>query len=693
MLYWIPYAFIRISVFFMAGILLGIYFPDAVNVNAVIFLAAFLTIIYFSIFILNRVKRKLIFNPGLVGLFAVMAAGYINLYFEKENNRTDHLSKTAEVKYYKARIDRFGQEKEAFRKEVLEVTEVYNGKTWKPGSGNVLVYFRKTEFPEAFRYGDEFLIKGTPRPVNGPANPGEFDLKKHLGYKNIWHQHFPRSADVLLLGHEPASHLMDVSISMRHWADAQLKAVVHGKREQGIASALVLGITDGLDNELMGAYSATGAMHVLSVSGLHVGILYLLITLLLKPVLLFRNGKWIVAAISLIVLWTYACVTGLSPSVLRAVTMFSFMVVARPLDHRTNIYNVLAASAFCLLLFDPFLIMSVGFQLSYLAVLGIVYLQPLFYNLFEPRARLIDEIWKVTSVSIAAQLATFALGLLYFHQFPNYFLVSNLYVLPLGFVILVGGLLVLAVSFFSPLAAFVGMILEWAIWLLNYLTFLTEALPFSVIGNIHITAAQCIALMCLVAGIVLFIQHRKTWIIYGLAVSVTGFSLSSWLHYRSEVAPPRLSVYKIPGVSAYDLLGNGKGFRFSGAELAEEKLSFHIRPNHIFHEVEIPEDLTSQGFSKPFSFGRITMWQGKSIMQITSKPYHTEQAVDVDYLIISSDAISNLAQIPESISARNIIIDTSNSFRVADLLLKGINGNKNTLVHSVWHQGAFDKTI
>jgi competence protein ComEC len=311
----------------------------------------------------------------------------------------------------------------------------------------------------------------------------------------------------------------------------------------------------------------------------------------------------------------------------------------------------------------------------------------------EPRARLLDEIWKVTSVSIAAQLATFALGLLYFHQFPNYFLLSNLYVLPLGFVILVGGLLVLAVSFLSPLATFVGMLVQWAIWLLNYLTFLTEALPFSVIGNIHITAIQCIALMAFVTGVVLFIQYRKSWILYGLGLSIIGFSCSSWVHYGSEVASARLSVYKIPGVSAYDLLANGKGFRFSGAEVPDEKWSFHVRPNHILHGVEIREDLTSQEFSRPFSFGRITIWQGKSIMQITSRPYQINTAIHVDYLIISSDAVSNLGQIPEGISASSIIIDTSNSFQVADVLLKEKNIHNNILIHSVWHQGAFDKTI
>ena len=140
--------------------------------------------------------------------------------------------------------------------------------------------------------------------------------------------------------------------------------------------------------------------------------------------------------------------------------MFSVVALARPWNQRTNIYNTLAASAFLLLLYEPYFIMSVGFQLSFLAVLGIVYLQPGLYNLWEPKRRIWDEVWKITCVSVAAQVATFSLGLLYFHQFPNYFFISNLFVIPVSFGVLVVGLVVLSVGFISPLAGFFGVILE-----------------------------------------------------------------------------------------------------------------------------------------------------------------------------------------------------------------------------------------
>ena len=171
--------------------------------------------------------------------------------------------------------------------------------------------------------------------------------------------------------------------------------------------------------------------------------------------------------------------------------MFSFVALAIPAGRRTNIYNTLAASAFFILWYDPFLIMSVGFQLSYIAVLGIVYMQPALYNLWEPTNRLWDEVWKITCVSIAAQLATLPLGLLYFHQFPNYFLLSNLFVIPGSFVVLILGILILVVNVISPIASFLGMLLEWTIKALNVIVFTIEDFPFSLIENVYITTFQC----------------------------------------------------------------------------------------------------------------------------------------------------------------------------------------------------------
>jgi len=189
--------------------------------------------------------------------------------------------------------------------------------------------------------------------------------------------------------------------------------------------------------------------------------------------------------------------------------MFSFIVVARPFGRDTNIYNTLAASAFLLLLYNPYLIMSVGFQLSYLAVVGIVYLQGPLYRLWEPTSLFWDKLWKVTCVSLAAQLATFSLGLFYFHQFPVYFLFSNLAVIPLSVVVLVMGVLLLVISPFVWLAGFTGLLLQFIISLLNGIVTFVEGLPFSLINGVYITALQCFALMGMIICVVPLFESRK----------------------------------------------------------------------------------------------------------------------------------------------------------------------------------------
>lgn len=693
MLYWIPYAFVRISVFFIAGIVLGVLYPRMIPIQYAVATLGGLVALYFLIFLYNRSRRRTVINPGLVGLTAVLVGGYCNVFLSREANKPDHITNLHKpVSFYSGIVSRYGQEKDKTSKEVLSVTSVFDGEEWLPATGDVLLVIRKDSTPAGIRYGDRLLIEGSPSPVNEPANPGEFDYRNYLANKNIYHQHFLPADKIVVAGNEPPSRLMAMSISMRLWADAALKKHIRGDRERAIASALVLGVTDGLDQDLMGAYAATGSLHVLSVSGLHVGILYLLIMVLLKPLLKWRNGKWVVALLSLCLLWLYACVTGLSPSVLRAVTMFSFMVVARPLGQRTNIYNVLGASAFLLLLFDPFLLLSVGFQLSFLAVIGIVYLQPLLYNLFEPENRFVDEIWKITTVSVAAQVATFAIGLLYFHQFPNYFLLSNLYVLPLGFVILVGGLGLLACSFFTPLAALVGWALEIVIKVLNELIFLTESLPFSVISGIHITTAQCIVLMVLITGVTLFLQHRRMWTLYAAAISCVLFSAASWRHYQHEVTPPRLAVYKVPGFSSIDLIERGHAFYFTGSNIPAEKINFHVQPNRVRHQVRNLSPVDIQPFSSELSWGRVVAWNGATILQLTAPPADDARTpLRFDYIVVSRNAIRSLDDLPGNISAGLIIIDSSNSFRNADILLRSNTAQRK--VHSVWHQGAFQKTI
>ncbi len=688
---WTPYALVRVALVFAAGIVFGLYFPELLPVRGVNFLFVFLSVGFTVIAYLKWKGKFRHVNAGFVGVIALFLAGYINVYYSTDYHRADHfMHDQEEIIYYKALITKQSEEKKNSWKVEAEVQAVqYEGKSWVPRSGKVLLYFSKKNYDKPFQYGDVLLLSGSPEELKEPSNPGEFDYKKFLTYRKTYHQHFIREGDVVKIAHEPSSSIVAYSIMAREWADRAIKENVRGEQEQATASALVLGVTDGLDNDLIGAYAATGSLHVLSVSGLHVGIIYWLILLIFRPLNKTTRGKWVLAVFSVIVLWGYAFVTGVSPSVLRAVTMFSFVALARPWGQKTNIYNTLAASAFCLLLYEPYLIMSVGFQLSYLAVVGIVYLQPKLSGVWEPKAWLWDQVWQITCVSIAAQAATVALGLLYFHQFPVYFLFSNLFVIPISFVVLVLGIVVVLVSAITPVAAALGFLLQWIIWFLNYGIFKMEALPWSLIDNVYITTFQCWLLMGAILCIVFLFELRKTSYLTATAVFIVTFAAFQWIHFSEHILQKKLIVYNVSGHSAWDVMQNGQVYFFSDSLLMadRDKLRFHIRPNRLRNGAGEIYNGREQPFVKELSGCRLIVWNGLKILQLDEKNFSVPGNLQVDYVLVGRNAIYDTKPL-RTVKFQKLILDSSNSFYFAERLLKDA-GEEGIQIHSVQHHGAF----
>lgn len=691
MIRWIPYTFVRTVLFFITGIVLGLKNPGLISENISFCLLAGMTALYFLIVFTGR-KRRHSLNPGWVALSAIMLMGYIHVIRQTESRHPDHLlNSRLAVSHYQAIVTRFAEEKARSWKLEARVLRVHaNG--WREKEGKLVLYLSKDDFHHPFEYGDVLLIKGKPDVPEGPANPGEFDYRAFLALKNIYHRDFLREGEVLKTGHAPPNRFMAFAFRGRQWAESTLKRFIKGSREQAIASALVLGVTDGLDNQLLGAYAATGSMHILAVSGLHVSILYLLLVWILRPLDRLPWGRWFVALAALCTLWLYAFVTGLSPSVLRAVTMFSFFALARPWARSTNIYNTLAVSAFCLLLFDPFLICSVGFQLSYLAVLGIVCLYPRILALWEPQHLFTTRIWKMSAVSIAAQITTFPLGLLYFHQFPNYFLLSNLLVVPLSSVVLVSGLMVLGASFFSALAAVLGYGLQLAIRLLNAIVFTLEGLPFSVTENIYISPLQCVIMVFFIMALLALTHYRKYQYALLAFALVVAFTTLQWLHFFREIDTRKFTVYSVPGHSVIDLIDRGQAFFLADSMSAQasEKIRYHIAPNRLMAGVRRID--ARPAVFRSLNGGTLIGWHGKKILLVTGRSFDVPAGLRVDWMIISHNALEDVRRIAEGIKCEKVVLDSSNSFFFASRFLQAAKLYKLD-VHSVLHQGAFISQI
>lgn len=685
MFYWIPFTFVRTVLVLIAGIVVAYYYPDAVSETVCLILIAAVLVLYFVVARVRTIRRRI--NPGWVALPLVFMLGYLHLLLRTESRREDHLLHNDEsITKYRAVITRFSEERSKSWKTEARIEEVHTT-IWKRFTGNIVLYFSKEDFPTPFEYGDVLLIKGEPELPAPAYNPGQFDYRRYLRLRNIYHQQFVRGGEVILLDHAPGNLLRKFAYKSRIWAEKKLRENIDGRREQAVASALVLGVTDGLDNELLDAYSSTGTMHILAVSGLHISVIYMILLRILKPLNRSRKGKWVIVMVSLGTLWLYALITGLSPSVFRAVMMFQFIALAGPWGRDTNIYNTLGVSAFCLLLYDPFLVFSVGFQLSYLAVWGIVFLYPEVLRMWQPNRVWLVELWKMTAVSISAQLATFPLGLLYFHQFPNYFLFSNLIVVPLSFVVLIAGLAIVIVSLVPFLAEALGFCLEWIVRFLNGVIFLMDDLPFAVTDHVYINALQAFLLIVLVALVFTLLEEKRFSYIIACLVVVVAFATLQWVHFFRDVNVTKLTVYHVPGYSAIDFINRGRTTFLADSVLNVDVhlVRSNITPHRVISGI-MKEDFDPGAYE--FQGGKLVVWQGRRLLQLTDEDYIIPEGFVVDWLVVGRNAVKDPGELVEKVQCKMIVLDSSNSIFFASRFIEEAKLYKLD-VHSVLHKGAF----
>ena len=420
------------------------------------------------------------------------------------------------------------QEKTNSYKSLLLIHSLKTRDTLIGTEEKVLVYFEKGENIKQLKPGSQIIFEQLPEPIENRGNPYEFDYKKYLEKKHIFRQVYLKTGYWSLTGYINNSPLL--------WAETirdKLLKIYHdqeiGTQETEILSALTLGYKRELDRETKRVFSSAGAMHVLAVSGLHVGILFFAFSFFFGFLQKRRIGRFIYVVLSISLLWCYAFITGLSPSVLRACTMFSLIIIAGNINRRANIYNTLAASAFLLLLVNPNNLFEVGFQLSYMAVFGIVYLQPRIAGLWPVKNKVGLFFWNLITVSIAAQIATFPLSTYYFNQFPTYFLLSNIVVIPAAMLLIPLGLGLLVFSKIPLLASVIAFLVKWIIYIVYYLLSAFESFPHST-PDVVLHAPELLFVLAILFSIFLFLNsHRAVFIksALSLAVFLASFMLFS----------------------------------------------------------------------------------------------------------------------------------------------------------------------
>lgn len=522
-------------------------------------------------------------------------------------------------------------------------------------SGKAIIYVNKDNFSNKLKYGDILIGKAFINTIDKPKNPFEFNYKDYLKFHNIYQTAYFSENNWKLYNTKKGNKLITQLFKLRTYLYTVIDNYVEGNKEKAIANAILIGKKDLLDFELIRAYSTSGAMHVLAVSGLHVGIVYLI----LNSLLFFLNHnktKFLKPFILVILIWMYALLTGASPSVLRAATMFSFIAIGTSLKQYVNIYNTIAASALILMLINPYIITEVGFQLSYLAVLGIIFLQPKIYNLFYTKNYVLDKIWAITAVSMAAQTATFPLGILYFHQFPNFFLISNLIVIPIAFIIVYLGVALFIFSFLPFFAKIIGFVLGKVIFILNQSVSFIDKLPYSLSSGMHISLLECYLIYTLIIAISFaFIYRNKIALKIALTTAIL-LSISLSYHKLNNGKNAYITVYHVPEQSVIELNSGYNRYSYFDKIFKENESQLLFRVKHNWWGTYT----TKQQFfdlNKPIEF---INFKNNQILIIDSNFKLPNNIIKVDYCILSHQKKLYLSSFTQKIKAKKYIFDSSN---------------------------------
>ncbi len=512
--------------------------------------------------------------------------------------------------------------------------------------GKILVTILKDSTSSAFKVDDLLLISSEIEEVAGPSNPYQFDYKKYLKNLGVFHQVRISEKQILQRSNGPTS-LRGFSENIRNHIIHKLSETPIEKAQRVIIQALILGQRKDISKEMYGEYIAAGALHILAVSGLHVGILYLILSWLFKPLEYLKFGKQAKSVLLLLFLWGFAILAGLSPSVVRAVTMFSFFGLAGMLDRPTNSFNTLFLSFFTLLVFNPNWLYHVGFQLSYLAVFFILWIQPELYKSYIPKFYLDKLLWGIITVTLAAQIGIAPLSLYYFHQFPGLFFITNLVILPFLAIILAGGLLVIILTIIGQLPNSLALGYNWLIKQLNgFVHWIAQQQTF-IFTDISFSFSTMIAGYALIFALILWwkLKTNKAFL-YVPAVVAILFGVGIWEN-RSSSKEQLVVFHK----SRTTLLGyqNDRVLTLLQNDTINYFNRFPIRDYRVGSQVT--------GFTSEL-LPRVFRYRNKTVLLLDSLGVYPSEKIDI--ILLTNSPKVNLERLIDSIQPTQIIADGSN---------------------------------
>ena len=562
-----------------------------------------------------------------------------------------------------------------------------------PVNGTVILYFKKELPGEAdnslshLKYGSQIIFKKSLQEIKNSGNPGGFDYKRYSLFHGITHQVYLKPYEFEILDTKKENFFNSFLFKVRESVLRILRKNIKGEKEAGLAEALLIGYKDDLDQSLVQSYTNTGVVHIIAISGLHLGLIYWLLVQVFKPLQKRKKLKWLRPVFIISGLWLFSLLAGGQPSVLRSALMFTCLVLGEGLNKKSSIFNTLAFSAFILLCINPYWLWDVGFQLSYAAVLSIVIFMRPIYNWFYIKNKLVDFIWKLNSVTIAAQILTIPLSIYHFHQFPNYFLLTNFVAVPLSSIIVLGEILLCTVSWIPVVAILAGKILTWLIWLMNTWIERIEALPFSLWDGLQITIAQVIFLILFIAGTGFWLMERsKKSMLAGLVALLCFFIIRS-ISFIEANHQQKIIVYNVPQKKAIDLV-DGKEYSFIGdSDLLENDFArnFHLKPARILFRISPSVDM-----NKFLYYDHYIRYKERIILLLDESTsfQNNESNPVIDLLVVSKNPRLYFPNLAAALNIKQVVFDGSVPAWKSNNWKKDCD-SLHILYHDVNEKGAF----
>ncbi len=529
-----------------------------------------------------------------------------------------------------------------------------------------VVYFSKNKYSRQIRFGDLLLVNTKFTGIEPPVNPGSFDYRQYMRRKGICFRTYIPEGRFTVIGHNQDHPVRRSAYRLRQYFSAQFSGSGLSGDEYSVITAILLGNDETLDPALRASYSSAGVSHILCVSGMHVGIIFMILNFLLRPLQKNNKTKIIKAVILLLVIWFYAHLTGLSPSVQRASAMFTFVSIGGLIKRTTTVFHSLFTSLFILLALNPLLLFELGFQLSYLAVFSIVIFQKPIFSVWNPRRKVVRYCWELATVSVSAQIGTFPVALYHFGQFPNYFLLGNLFVIMLSFVIVVSGIVLLSVSFSSLLAGWAANILTFEIKFMNGIITTIENLPGAVSDYLYLDPLQVLLLYGIIGSLFILITgHDKKWFWSMIIMSTLFLCLS--IHHVNRSREISVNIYALKNKTAINFNHCGKSVLLHNfiEDKKDPDYQFSIYPHERLMKIKselsgIKEDNFYEdiGFCKKENFLRfhqLTFY----MLSGNDKLYPMKVLTKIDYLYIRENAKILPEQVAGIFNFDNVIVDQS----------------------------------